>query len=52
MSATSEENKRRFVLRQEIEGRRPGTFRRPKVWSRRNEMKRFSTAGVVLRRAV
>lgn len=50
MSATAEENKRRFLVRTEVEGRRPGTFKRPKVWSRRSDMKRFSPAGVQLRR--
>lgn len=51
MSAMSEENKRRFVLRTELECKRAGTFKRPKLWSRRNEMRRFSPAGVVLRRS-
>lgn len=50
MSAMGEENKRRFLVRTEVETRRAVTFRRPKVWSRRNAMRRFSPAGVQLRR--
>lgn len=51
MSALSEENKRRFVLRVELESKRRGTFKRPKVRSRRNDMRRYSAVGVVLRRS-
>lgn len=50
MSAMAEENKRRFLVRTEVETRRAGTYKRPKVWERRKEMRRHSRDGVALRR--